>query len=260
MKRFAAVARACALCALVGALLWRAPRGLSQLLRPAEVDRRIASLCKTVLANPKDLPAVRRLLRLRKDQRRYRLESLESLRQGLRAHLQGDGALAARELKRASASAYVLELANSVLLTPLEKMFSARGGVGRRPPARCPRCFGTGREDCPRCRGMGHAKCSTCRGVGTLKGTTCNDCGGSGAVVCPRCQGAGVISCTLCARTGAEKAPQKGSARSTEAIRKVISLAGHLRAGGIDLYSPGALRPSVAAEAAKRTLLSGKKP
>jgi hypothetical protein len=76
--------------------------------------------------------------------------------------------------------------------------------------------------------------------------TTCKDCLGSGAVDCKVCGGKGEVPCPKC---GAGAAPAAGpaapiGAAATEAINKVIALANYLRAGGVDFWSPEALKSS----------------
>ena len=59
---------------------------------------------------------------------------------------------------------------------------------------------------------------------------------------CPHCRGRGVVSCEKCApqagRAGDKSGPKPARG---EAIKQLIALAGYLRAGGLDFYSPRAL-------------------
>jgi hypothetical protein len=85
-----------------------------------EMENEIRGLCRTVLSNPIDSTARRRLAGLRQQQLQHRRQALDALIRGLNFYVRRQGQSATQELGRASQSKYVVDLANSILLTRLE--------------------------------------------------------------------------------------------------------------------------------------------
>ncbi|MHC4582417.1 MAG: hypothetical protein ACYS14_13255 [Planctomycetota bacterium] len=192
-----------------------------------EMENEIRGLCRTVLSNPIDSTARRRLTGLRRQQLQQRRQALDALIRGLNSFIRQQGQAAAQELGRASQSKYVVDLANSILLTRLEDIIDECRKY-KRPATRCQSCLDTG-------------------------WATCKGCGGAGVRVCLQCRGAGIagvfsgpgISCrgfTLCKRC----APETGDMGTSEqqAIEKVTAMAAYLRNGGIDFFTRDALKCS----------------
>jgi hypothetical protein len=219
------------------------------------------SLIDKLLANPADVAARSRLTELQQQKRQERADALDALALGLEAHLDGRIAAAAQNLQKALECPYAVALANAVLSTTLADLarpyaVAARSTMAT-PSTRttstvgpCPRCSGIGWTDCRVCASTGVKPCTVCRGTGSgpagRTGTSsmragCNRCSDRGADDCTVCRGRGVIACVSCGGSVPAGPPSPsastGANRSTEEIRKVISMARYLRDGGLDLYS-----------------------
>ena len=232
---------------------------------PARVDAqdarttetaKVAALRRRLLADPTDRSALTELAAIRRRHRDVRREALDALERGLRAYLAGDLVVAGEALKKAVASPDVVRLANSFLLQPLDAMIAecpARKAPDKTPDAPpCRFCGDTGLKDCSTCKGTGVLRCSKCRGRGvrtdrrTRAQMTCDKCGGEGTVGCPKCGGNGVVPCHVCTeKPGAAERARPGP-NAVEAVRKVLCMTRYLRAGGLDLYATGALKPAAA--------------
>lgn len=208
-------------------------------------------LAGRLLANPGDTDTRARLAALRTRGQQDRSDALDALALGLEAHLDGQTAQVAPNLRKALLNPYTVTLANSVLstttLADLARPYTGRPGPATTSPATtpagggCSKCGGLGWVDCTAtsCMGSGTRICSTCRGMGLgTGGRPCARCGGRGAEECPTCLGKGTIGCDKCAGS-----PPAGPAtatvpnRSVEDIRKLVTMARYLRDGGLDLYS-----------------------
>jgi len=238
----------------------------------------VKDLSARLLANPSDADARARLGQLRQLQRQERAHALDALAAGLDAHLAGRRDAAAANLQKALPCPYAVDLANAVLLKPLEEIakeygVSAQPGQAPEPPTAapappqgtCPKCGGLTWVDCPStaCFSTGTRRCSTCAGTGAASGGArsaaaairyCTKCNGTGVEPCPVCGGRGTVPCDKCSAGGGAASDSLGnmSPRALAAIRQVIVMARYLRDGGVDLYSPKALAcsPVVTAGAA----------
>jgi hypothetical protein len=208
-----------------------------------EMENEIKGLCRIVLSNPIDSTARRKLTGLRQQQLQQRRQALDALIRGLNSYIKQQGQAAAQELGRASQSKYVVDLANSILLTRLEDVLEECRRY-KRPATRCQSCLDTGWATCKGCGGAGVRVCLQCRGTGTAgvfsgPGISCRGCGGSGCFECRDCSGEGFALCKRCA-------PETGDMGTSEqkAIEKVTAMAAYLRNGGIDFFTRDALRSS----------------
>ena len=215
-----------------------------------EMEIEIEVLCRKVLSNPIDSTARRKLTGLRQQQLQQRRQALDALIRGLNSYIKQQGQAAAQELARASQSKYVVDLANSILLTRLEDVLEECRKY-KRPATRCQSCLDTGWATCKGCGGAGVRVCLQCRGTGTAgvfsgPGIACRGCGGSGCFKCRDCSGEGFALCKRCA-------PETGDVGTSEqkAIEKVTAMAAYLRNGGIDFFTRDALKCSPRLQAAE---------
>ncbi len=248
---------------LAGAVCWVwgvstcfAPAPASQPAEQEALAGEIARLCRAVLDNPLDSTAGAELRELRHRQQQQRHQALDGLIKGLQAYRDGKRVGAMAGLARAVQSPYVVDLANAILPSTLAEIVEQTRRTIQ--PGGCPMCGQTGEADCRRCSGTGIRMCPSCKGTGDQRTKThrgarstgplvvCHECNGTGAVPCPHCNGRGVVPCPKCqgkdagdSAAGPRLAPEAGAA-----VEKLIGLAGYLRDGGIDLYSPKALKRS----------------
>lgn len=262
------VSRAVAGIVLVAALaltLVRAGNGAPAAGRNSDAE--IAAAAKRLFANPADGDARNRLADLRTQRDEQRLKSLEALARGLEGYRDGGGPASGPDLAIALQSPYVVEMANAVLLKPLDAIARECGGgsVPARPttPAAggCPQCGDLGWVDCTTCVGAGYVTCTACAGKGQSREKTrpagatsrmvdCAMCVGKGAIQCKTCSGSGAVACSKCggvaapAPAGGLRPSAPAASVATTAINEVIDKARYLRSGGTDLWSPRALKPS----------------
>jgi hypothetical protein len=216
---------------------------------------RIDRARKVLLAQPSNEEAARQLAALRRLERAERAEALSALADGLSAYLERDLIVAGDLLRKAAASCEVKELADGFLLRSLDEMIAEC--PERKIDAKaddetvCSFCGDTGLADCAKCKGAGKTRCPKCKGRGELRvsgarGVTvsCDECRGSGVVTCERCLGSGTMPCRACTKRVEAVQPTQLGPNAIEAARKVICMARYLKAGGVDLYSAGALLPS----------------
>ncbi|MHC4167120.1 MAG: hypothetical protein ACYSWQ_09205 [Planctomycetota bacterium] len=205
----------------------------------------IRDLCKIVLSNPIDSAARRRLAGLRRQQLQRRRQALNALARGLKFYADDRFQSTIPDLSKAMQSKYVVDLANSVLLTPLEDVLE-ECKKHEKPKTRCPSCLDTKGAVCRDCSGSGVGICPECRGKGTAgrfsrpgSSGQCRACRGSGCFECSDCAGEGFVPCKRCA-------PKDGGmgANEREAIEKLIAMAVYLREGGLDFFTQDALRCS----------------
>jgi len=208
-----------------------------------EMEIEIQGLCRIVLSNPIDSTARRKLTGLRQQQLQQRRQALDALIRGLNSYIKQQGQAAAQELGRASQSKYVVDLADSILLTSLEDILQESRKY-KKPATRCQSCLDTSWAACKGCGGAGVRVCLQCRGVGTAgvfsgPGSACRGCGGAGCLECRECGGEGFILCKRCA-------PETGDMGASEqqAIEKLTAMAAYLRNGGIDFFTRDALKCS----------------
>ncbi len=205
----------------------------------------IKDLCKIVLSNPIDSAARRRLAGLRRQQLQQRREALNALARGLNFYIDHRLEATIPDLSKAMQSKYVVDLADSVLLTPLQDILE-ECGKHRKPRTRCPSCLDTRWAVCRDCSSAGVDVCRECRGMGragylsrTGSSGQCTNCRGSGYFECNACAGEGFVSCRRCA-------PEDGGmgANEREAVERVIAMAIYLRDGGVDFFTQDALKCS----------------
>jgi len=206
----------------------------------------IKDLCTIVLSNPIDSAAHRRLAGLRRQQLQQRRQALNALARGLTFYIDRRLQSTMPELSKAMQSRYVVDLANSILLTPLEDVLEECKKY-KKPKTRCPSCLETRWAVCKDCSGSGATVCRECRGMGLAGGRfsrpgssgECEGCRGSGYFECGECAGEGFVRCTRCVARNAGM-----GANEREAIEKLIAMAVYLRNGGVDFFTQNALKCS----------------
>ena len=99
----------------------------------------------------------------------------------------------------------------------------------------------SGKIPCDRCKSSGSLR-QDMPGAVRYVTVICPECFGHGVVPCPDCRGAGVAECSGCQKApGAMDIPRIAPSLERE-IRLVLDELRWLRAGGVDLYTNGALR------------------
>jgi len=262
MTRVAHAAFGYVACCAWGVATCLAPAPATRPAARTGLEDEIASAVKVLLANPVDSATSRRLEKLRRQQERQNKQGLDCLGQGLDHYLNGRSALAVQALKRAGRSPYAVALAGQLLSSSLDEILDAsEKTIG---PEICPVCGDTGWADCRSagCSGCGLKACPACKGTGyrdaSRRGsdrgarrrpppgptTACDRCKGTGSVPCGDCRGRGVVPCPRCTANRSGRSKPAIAPEAVEAVRKLIDLAGYLRDGGLDLYSPQALKRS----------------
>ena len=205
----------------------------------------IKDLCKIVLSNPIDSAARRRLTGLRQQQLQRRRQALNALARGLNFYIDRRLQSTTPELSKAMQSKYVVDLANSVLLTRLEDVLE-QCRKHKKPKTRCPSCLDSKWAVCRDCGGAGAGTCQECRGTGragrfSRPGSSgqCRVCRGSGCFECSECASEGFVPCKRCT-------PKNGGmgANEREAVERLIAMAIYLRDGGVDFFTQDALKCS----------------
>jgi hypothetical protein len=216
----------------------------------SDLQAEIATLSSRVLADPMDSTSATKLKTLRQQRQQQQNHDLDRLAQGLEHGLGGRFGLAAQALKRVMDSRFAVALADRQLPLPLADVLErCKSRIG---PQVCPICGDTGWADCrsPGCAGSGLKVCRDCQGKGrggarrsARSSGPCETCERSGSLDCTVCAGRGVVPCPRCARGSGQEKPAL-TPEETDAVRRLIDLAGYLLDGGIDLYSPDALAKS----------------
>ncbi len=247
MKKLRLSFRECAVClaavvlSCYASFLWADSSNAS-----GDLADEIKDLCTIVLSNPIDSAAHRRLAELRGQQLHERRQALNALARGLTFYIDRRLQSAMPELSKAMQSRYAVDLANSILLTPLEDVLEECKKY-KRPKTRCPACLETRWAVCRDCSGAGATVCRECRGGGLAGGRfsrarssgECEGCQGSGHFECRDCDGEGFVRCTRCVARNAGM-----GANEREAIEKLIAMAVYLRNGGVDFFTHDALKCS----------------
>ena len=186
-----------------------------------------------------------RPLPVRVEQLQHRRQSLNALARGLGSYVDHRLQSAIPDLSKAMQSKYVVDLANSVLLIPIEDVLE-QCRKHDKPKTRCPFCLDTKLAVCRHCGGAGVEVCRECRGTGRPTRVSrpggsrqCVGCRGSGCFECGNCTGEGFAPCKRCA-------PKDGGmgANEREAVEKLIAMAIYLRDGGVDIFTQDALKRS----------------
>lgn len=221
---------------------------------PAERAKRVSELARKVLNDPFDNKAIGELDRLRREQRRARLVALDRLSKGMAVYAKHGAGAAAMAMRDVLASPSVLALANANFSRSIQDILKGLSAPATSRPARtgrCSKCADMIEVDCPICRGLGAIGCSRCGGRGQGRSTgspyssvrDCVSCGATGMVACKKCGGTAVVPCPTCAK----KTPGLTGAVDpieADAAKRLSVMARHLRQGGVDLYSPDALKAS----------------
>ena len=226
----------CGLCLVIST----APSAQSQ--NTSDIDR----LRRTVLSNPQDQTAMSQLQDLQAARTQQRFRSLEALAKGLDLYLQRRRPEAKPLLEKANVSDFVRNMARKRLTsksfdTILSDCGADTSGLRDRTP--------TGAlQRKLLCKVCGHSQvvdCRQCRGVGFLTS-------GNSQAACTKCKGKGEVACKDVIhgldRGSSDAIQQRAfsgvSARARGEIQKLISISIYLGDGGVDLYSPGALKTS----------------
>jgi hypothetical protein len=217
----------------------------------ADANSAVARLVAQVLADPANAAARNKLAYIRDSQEVEDLTACQALVNGLEVYIRVGAEAALPALERAACSKLALALTAS-MSTPLDKWLSeARREAQDESAARkrlCSACGGSGQKPCPApdCYGSGKVKCDKCKGTGSSGASRtitmkCPACDGSGVVACRACDGTGLVDCPCQKVPGVRIAPRLAEGRKMD-LRRVIDQVRWLRAGGIDLYTDGALR------------------
>jgi hypothetical protein len=224
------------------------PAATTQAAAAADANSSVARLVTQVLADPANIAARTRLAGIRESQAAEDLGACEALMNGLDVYLRVGAEAALPGLERAARSKLAVALTAS-MSKPLNKwLLDVREEAQTEAAARgrlCPMCGGLGQKACTAtgCYGSGKIPCEKCKGSGggRLLTMRCAECNGSGESPCRACGGSGLMDCT-CQKGAAPKiTPRVTHAREVQ-IRETIDKIRWVRAGGIDLYTDGALR------------------
>ncbi len=195
-------------------------------------------------SNPVDSSASRGFAEKHNQEEHKRHEALNHLSKGLNAYVNGQFAAAVQELSKAQESKYVVLLANSILLIPLEK-YITKCENAIREMSNCQKCKGTRLQACRECSGSGIKQwCPQCRGEDLvnriLKNVSfCRNCRGAGYIKeCDECNGEGFVECDQCIGKVDIGTEEK------KAINEFIAKASYLYSGGFDYFTAEALEPS----------------
>lgn len=255
-----------------------APTQTAKASKPTLTDQQIrdqiSKLRKLVKANPLDSSSRRKLLELLETRKLRDGKALDSLIHGLQDYLAAHYSHAEQALVKAESSHLVRGIAQQKLRTTSLKQLikqcqTKKTSTATKPGAKvasmCPICGDTLIADCAKCKGLGITPCRTCRGTGQVirKGSKykypCPRCGRKGAITCTVCLGRTVRQCTASRHGGKRTAPRPASIINTKAVnntpeqrevRELIALTWYLRTGGLNLYSPDALKTSPAKDKA----------
>lgn len=259
MRRIIAPLIGCAACCMWGVSICLAPSLASRPTEEPSLAGEITRLRRAVLDDPLDSKTGAELIELRQSRQRQRRQALHGLIEGLQGYLEGKRATVRPGLAKAMQSPYAVSLARAIL-APVSLSLNQILEENKRAlgPEACTVCGDTGLADCRKCSATGIKRCPSCKGTGHQRSRSdqagrspgpaspCEQCKGKGAVPCPECNGRGAIQCRKCAAKAAREAA--GAARPAPheagAVSKLIGVARYLRDGGIDLYSPDALKCS----------------
>ena len=214
----------------------------------ADANSPVARLVAQVLADPASAAVRTRLAEIRDSQAAEDQAACDALVNGLEVYLRVGAEAALPNLERAARSRLAAALTASTG-HPLDKWMPAvREEAQTEAAARgrlCPLCGGLGQKACTAigCYGSGKIPCEKCKGSGGGKLLTmrCVECNGSGVAPCKACGGSGLMDCSCQKGATAKITPRVTNARERE-IRELIDRVRWVRAGGIDLYTDGALR------------------
>jgi hypothetical protein len=195
------------------------------------------------LLNNLDSSASQELTKPLEQEDRQQREALNELRKGLNAYINGHYTAAVEELNKARQSQYVVILANSVLLSSLEDIFT-KCVKAKRPMSTCKKCDGTGLDACNECLGSGVKFCPKCKGYALIQKIA------GGSFFCDICRGAGYIQecngsdCDMGFKRCQCIKKVDVSSHEKQAIEELIAKANYLYSGGIDYFTTEALEPS----------------
>jgi hypothetical protein len=207
-----------------------------------DTETQTRDLHASVLSDPTNSSDRDKLAKLQGQEQERRRQALDALVSGLNYYVNNQLRLAREELKKVMQVSYIVDLANMILLTPLEDIMAKGGGqAGKSPgPAECTSCYGSGWAACRGCGGVGVMKCPGCRGVGR----TCSNCEGMGAIECQACAGEGFVKCTKCSPKAQANTNSAIGANERDAVERLIAIADYLRSGGIDYFTGDGLKCS----------------
>ena len=191
-------------------------------------------------SSPFDLPLSKELAAKSEQQEHQQQDALNNLREGLIAYMNGHYEAAKQRLNKARQSEYVGTWADSELLTSLEDIHK-KCEKALQDMSTCKKCDGSGLVACDACYGSGWTPCPQCRGKGKVSNGRmsypCKNCKGRGYEICRKCNGKTFKKCELCTAKAGIGSHEK------EAIEGVLAKAAYLTNGGIDLFTPEALKP-----------------
>jgi hypothetical protein len=195
-----------------------------------------------LLLNHLDSSASQELTKPLKQEERQQHEALNELCKGLNAYINGQFSAAVQELNKVRQSQYVVDWADSVLLTSLEDIQN-RCETKVSAMSNCEKCQGTGLDACNECLGSGVKFCPQCNGRDLVQKIisgrySCETCRGKGFLIeCQKCNGKGFVECQVCNRQDDIGSNEK------QAIEELIAKAAYLYSGGIDFFTTEALEP-----------------
>lgn len=224
----------------------------------ASVDEKLNSLTDSLLASPAgfDLTVAYKIKEMRTIQQQEKEQALDQLILGLHAYLNSHFTDAAEFLHNASASQYTIQLTQAALAIPLETLIDDCKAAAKNTS--CEDCLGSTNNDCDQCDGSTMKLCRTCKGFGKVKPESenrkkkkksedrartviCIECSGLGAVRCENCGNTGIVPCKCITRFDVIS-PAPSSFIDRARFNNLISIARYLRNGGIDFFTPQAIK------------------